>query len=165
MMRGLFICAASLTLAGCATLPGNLFGDGKPDVVVRDGSGQVHPKPRPGSAPPAGARTADEFDITSAEERAAAVDAATPAAGERDLGLTIASLGAVTEPGIWLKTPLVDSPSKGRVEYPERGTGIALQLLPLDAEPGAGSRLSLAAMRLLEADLTSLPELRVFLKN
>lgn len=165
MIRLLPFFALAATLTGCATLPGDLFGPREPQVVVRDGSGQVHPKPRPGSAPPAGARTADAFDTSSEEERAAAVAAAVPASGERDLGVTIASLGAVTEPGIWLKTPLVSTASEGRVEYPERGTGIALQLLPLDAEPGAGSRISLAAMRLLEADLTALPELRVFLKN
>ncbi|MCZ7675957.1 MAG: hypothetical protein M5U35_08950 [Roseovarius sp.] len=39
---------------------------------------------------------------------------------------------------------------------------MAVDLIPLDAAPGAGSRISLAAMRLIEADLTALPELRVF---
>ena len=84
------------------------------------------------------------------------------AGGETDLGVTIASLGAVAEPGIWLKTPLVQAEARGRVEFPEKGTKVAVDLIPLDAEPGAGSQISLAAMRLLEADLTSLPELRVY---
>jgi len=70
--------------------------------------------------------------------------------------------GAAADPGIWMKTPLVDSPGKGRVEYPAKGTTVAVDLIPLDAEPGSGSQLSLAAMRLLEADLTGLPEVRVF---
>src|SRR6056297_3298538 len=39
---------------------------------------------------------------------------------------------------------------------------VVVDLIPLDASPGAGSQISLAAMRLIEADLTGLPELRVF---
>ncbi len=112
--------------------------------------------------PPENAQTAEEFDTTSAAERAEAVAEAGPAGGERDLGTTLASLGAVGEPGIWLKTPLVSEPGRGRVEYPEKGTKVAVELIPIQGEPGSGSRISLAAMRLLEADLTSLPELRVF---
>ena len=114
------------------------------------------------AAPPATAQTAEEFDTTSDAERAEAVAETAPAGGERDLGTTLASLGAVTEPGIWLKTPLVSEPGRGRVEFPEKGTKVAVDLIPIDGEPGSGSRISLAAMRLLEADLTSLPELRVF---
>ncbi|MEQ9674550.1 MAG: hypothetical protein RLO10_08810, partial [Roseovarius indicus] len=106
--------------------------------------------------------TADSLDTKSEYERAQAVAVAGAAGGETDLGVTIASLGAVAEPGIWLKTPLVQAEARGRVEFPEKGTKVAVDLIPLDAEPGAGSQISLAAMRLLEADLTSLPELRVY---
>jgi len=63
------------------------------------------------------------------------------------------------DPGIWLKTPLVDTLTMGRIEYPEAGTSINIELRPLDAEPGSGSQISLPAMRLLEAPLTGLPEL------
>lgn len=115
-----------------------------------------------GIAPPANAQTAEQFDTTTAQERAAAVQAAQDGGGDKDLGTTIASLGAVSEPGIWMKTPLVSAPGQGRVEYPEKGTSVAVDLIPLDAEPGSGSQLSLAAMRLLEADLTGLPEVKVF---
>lgn len=115
-----------------------------------------------GIAPPANARTADEFDTTTDAERAAAVEAAQGGSGDRDLGTTVASLGAAAEPGFWMKTPLVDAPGKGRVEYPAKGTSVAVDLIPIEGDPGSGSQMSLAAMRLLEADLTGLPEVRVF---
>ena len=108
------------------------------------------------------ARTPEALDTTTeAERRAARADAASAAAGATDLGTTIASLGAPGEPGFWLRTPLVDSPAKGRLDYPANGTSVVVDLIPLEAEKGAGSQISLAAMRLLEADLTGLPELRV----
>lgn len=165
MRRG-FILFAALLLGACAdTGLGGLFGGQTQAPPVQDGSAEPHPKARPGSerpAPATGANTAETLDTTSAEERAQAVAEAQASGEEQDLGVTIASLGAVSEAGIWMKTPLVDAPARGRVEYPEKGTRVAVDLIPLDAEPGAGSRMSLAAMRLLEADLTSLPEVRVF---
>src|SRR6056297_667122 len=160
------VILSSFLLAGCAWFPGETS---RPQSGVDSppggSSGQIRPQTRPGGLappPPAGARTAEEFDTTSVEERAAAVADAGTARPGRDLGVTIASLGAVTEPGIWMKTPLVSSPSKGRVEYPAKGTSVAVDLIPRDGEPGGGSQLSLAAMRLLEAGLTDLPEVRVY---
>lgn len=108
------------------------------------------------------ARTADGFDTSTNAERAEAVAAAQTTSGAAELGTTIASLGAPTEPGFWLKTPLTDRPGKGRVDYPDKGTSVVVDLIPLDVSPGAGSQISLAAMRLIEADLTGLPEVRVF---
>ena len=142
--------AAALALAGCGGGNGlsGLFG------------GRPSPQPRvvvlPEKSAGAPAEAALTPDVTSAQGTA-------PAGGETDLGLTVASLGAAGEPGLWLKTPLIDRPGRGRVEYPEKGTAVAVELIPLAAAPGAGSRLSLAAMRALQADLTALPELRVFL--
>ncbi len=129
-----------------------------PEPAPESAEADVQPA---GIAPPANAQTADEFDTTTEAERTAAVQAP-QGGGERALGSTIATLGAVSEPGIWIKTPLVKAAGKGRVEYPAKGTSVAVDLIPLDAEPGSGSQLSLAAMRLLEADLTGLPEVRVF---
>ena len=113
--------------------------------------------------PPAdGPQTAAAFDTTTPQERAEAVAVAAKP-GARDLGVTIASLGAPTEPGFWLKTPLVSAVAKGRVDYPANGKSVAVDLIPLDGPEGAGSRMSLAAFRLLEAPLTGLPEVRVHL--
>ncbi len=125
----------------------------------------VRPRTRPGAQdtarrPPEGARTAGQFDTTSAQDRAAA--AAAPAGPERALGTTIASLGTPAETGFWLKTPLVARQTPGRVIYPVTGKSVEVTLIPLDGPPTAGSRMSLAALRLIGAPLTGLPEVEVF---
>lgn len=109
----------------------------------------------------------------------AAVDAAGPAEGAEAPGTapqapaarpepapalpatTVASLGDVGRPGLWLRTGLVTSPMRGRVRDEATGASVSLDLLPLDAPPGAGSRMSLAAYQALGLPLTALPELRV----
>ncbi|MBU2992979.1 hypothetical protein [Octadecabacter sp. B2R22] len=116
---------------------------------------------RPDFPPPpsATARTVEQFDTTTAEDRAAAV--ATPvSSGERRLGTTIASLGSPTDPGIWFKTPLVSEVTQGRVVY--NGNSVAVELRPSGGVVGSGSQISLAAMRLIEAPLTGLPEVTVY---
>jgi len=110
--------------------------------------------------PPANAASEEAFDTTTQEERQAAAEQ--PAAGEALLGTTVASLGDPARPGFWLETPLVDAPAKGRVEYPANGKSAQVDLIPIEGPATAGSRISLAAMRLIEAPLTELPELRVF---
>ncbi|MBY6166488.1 hypothetical protein KUW14_11590 [Pseudooceanicola nitratireducens] len=76
-----------------------------------------------------------------------------------DLGVTIASLGNAAEPGVWLKTPLVQQPGEGQVSY--QGRGVTAQLIPIAGPATAGSRASLQLMQQLGAPLTGLPELRV----
>ncbi|SLN49138.1 hypothetical protein ROA7450_02422 [Roseovarius albus] len=112
--------------------------------------------------PPKDASSVEEFDTTTATARAEAVKEAETSNGAKFLGNTIASLGAPTEPGIWMKTSLVKSQVKGRVDYPAKGTSVVVELVPLEASKGAGSQISLAAMRLIEADLTGLPEVKVY---
>ncbi len=121
----------------------------------------ARPQARPASvAPAANARTAEQFDTTTAEQRAAA--AAPKAGGERSLGTSVASLGDPSKPGFWLETPLVTSPTQGRVRYPGSGKSAQVELLPIDGATTSGSRISLAAMRLIEAPLTDLPTLEVY---
>lgn len=98
------------------------------------------------------------LDTTTAAERE---QAATPVAGGTSLGQTIASLGDPTEAGFWLRTPLVSAPAKGRVVAFD-GASVAVDLLPLEGAPGAGSQISLSAMRVLGISLTDLPELTVY---
>ncbi len=62
------------------------------------------------------------------------------------LGETVATLGDPTRPGLWLETPLVSTETPGRV-VAENGNSLDLTLLPIEGDAGAGSRLSLAAMR------------------
>jgi len=117
--------------------------------------------PTPPPPPPPAARTVEEFDTTSAEDRAAAVAVVEPA-GEQLLGTTNISLGAAADPGIWLKTGLVDTLTAGRVEYPDNGKAISLELRPSGGDSAGSSQMSLAAMRLLDIPLTALADVRVF---
>ena len=114
--------------------------------------------PAPPPPPPANARTVDEFDTTSDADRAEAVKVSS-AASEQVLGTTLATLGSPTEPGIWLKTPLVTALRPGRVTY--QGQSINIELRPSGGAAGSGSQISLAAMRLLNAPLTGIIELQV----
>jgi len=115
--------------------------------------------PAPPPPPPVNAVTQEQFDTTSAEEREAAV-VTQVAAGDQELGTTIASLGPPAEPGIWLKTALVTELTPGRIDY--QGKSINVELRPSGGAAGSGSQISLAAMRLIEAPLTGLPEIAVF---
>ena len=110
--------------------------------------------------PPADARTVEQFDTTTDEQRAAA--AAPEASADGRLGTTVASLGDPNEPGFWIKTPLVSEPAAGRLFYAPSGRSVQVQLLPSGGEPGSGSQVSLAALRLLDAPLAGLPELEVY---
>jgi hypothetical protein len=110
--------------------------------------------------PPASARTQAALDTTTPEQRR---QAATPAAqsAAQQLGSTVASLGTPAEPGFWLKTPLVKTQAQGRVTNKANGKSSAVTLIPIDGPTTGGSRLSLPAMRLIEAPLTDLAELDV----
>ena len=155
---------AGVLMAGCAQLSPQ-------KQVDRPESGQVRPMARPAGGavkpPPASARTVEQFDTTSADERIAARKAAEVAqksgAGKR-LGGTVASLGDPGKPGIWIETPLVSEPSRGRVVYPKTGKAVQLDLIPIEGPPTGGSRMSLAALRAIEAPLTELSEVDVYIE-
>ncbi|SFS72773.1 hypothetical protein SAMN04488040_1769 [Sulfitobacter marinus] len=109
--------------------------------------------------PPAAARTVEALDTTTAEQRAAAVTPA--AAGARALGTTVVSLGSATEPGLWIKTPLVKAEMQGRVTNPATGRSSTVMLIPIHGPVTAGSRMSLAALRLIGASLTDLTRVEI----
>jgi hypothetical protein len=166
------VLSAALLLAGCdGTFSAGTNPSVPPPVVIDDAAAQggagIRPAARPATLqttspkPARSARTAEQFDTTTNEQRAEAV-AVTPVGGERKLGATVGSLGNPAEPGFWLKTPLVSVAGKGRVEYPENGKSVAVDLVPIDGPKTAGSRVSLAALRLLGAPLTGLPDLIVY---
>ena len=111
--------------------------------------------------PPEDARTIEDFDTTTVEQR----EAATSTTIEQDLnslGTTVASLGDAASPGFWLETSLVSAPTPGRVRNPATGRTVSVELRPL---AGGSSRISLAALRLLAAPLTELVALEVFLRT
>ena len=163
--------SAAALLAGCAAM----MAPQAPPAAGGAGD-QIRPQARPdtqaaaapagGSAalrPPSGARTVEQFDTTSQEERSAAVAAAAVPPRSGPLGQTIASLGDPARPGFWIETPLVSQPGKGRVSY--GGKSVQVDLIPISGPSTAGSRMSLAAMRLIEAPLTGLPEVTVFAED
>ncbi len=164
MKQVITISAALVLLAGCAgqDWPAASHRKTPPsDSEAAEGAqGETAPAPEI-AAPPPTARTVEEFDTTTKAQKTKAV-ANAAAGGGVDLGATIVSLGAPGEPGFWLKTPLVSAPAKGRVSYPVNGKSVEVDLIPIDGPRTAGSRISLAAMRLLGAPLTGLPEMRVY---
>lgn len=117
----------------------------------------------PPSAPPGatGAQSADALDTATTAERAAASAPHGSTAGTTALGVTIASLGDPTAAGFWLRTPLVSAPAKGRV-VAAGGASAVVDLIPSGGAAGAGSQISLSALRVLGLSLTDLPELSVF---
>lgn len=131
-----------------------------PDVVVPAPVTEVATPAAPAPLPRPTARTAAEFNTTTAEQRAAA--AAAPVAAEQRLGTTIASLGDPSQPGFWIKTPLVSAAGQGRVVNPANGKSSKVDLIPLDGPASGGSQLSLPVIQLLGVSLTDLPEIEVF---
>ena len=116
-----------------------------------------------GDAPPANTvGTPDPFQtaIVNPDEDGGP-DANKPATDGR-LGSTVASLGDPSKEGFWVKTSLVSAPTSGRVVYVTSGRSVQVELIPLDGPAGGGSQISMAAMRLLDAPLTGLPELVVY---
>lgn len=115
----------------------------------------------PPPPPPANAVTAEQFDTTTAEDRADALAVSAPA-GEARLGETLATLGSPADPGIWMETGLVTVLTPGRVEVVATGASVNLELRPSGGEPGAGSEISLPAMRLLALPFTAIEPLVVY---
>ncbi len=110
--------------------------------------------------PRASAKTAAQFDTTTSAQKAAA--AAPPAKAETKLGATVASLGDPTQPGFWIKSPLVKAAGKGRIVNPANGKSAKVDLQPLGGPASAGSQVSLPALQLIGVSLTDLPTIEVY---
>ena len=161
MRHAILTSLAALTLTGCGDFAQRVGLAPKatpvaaPAATTAEAPAALAPETAAPPPPPA-AQTAEALDTTTPEQRAAA--AAPPAAPTSALGTTVVSLGSPTEPGLWLKTPLVDSERQGRVTNPANGKSSLVTLIPIDGPESAGSRMSLAAMRLIEVSLTDLTE-------
>jgi hypothetical protein len=148
------IIAVSLSLpllAGCGDMMQTFRGDrAAAPVAAPEAVGPPSTLPVPLAGSP------EALDTTTDAEKAAALAAPAPT-GAAALGSVIVSLGAVAEPGFWLRSSLVTAPGKGRVET-AGGQSVAVDLLP-----GTGSaQLSLPAYRALGLGLTDLVEVKVF---
>lgn len=155
--NGAVLILSGLLLAGCSgtDLLSPHPAATNPDAAPESAVPLAAPRPKPA------ARRVEEFDTTSPEQRAAAV--AQPAvSAERKLGQTIASLGDPTDPGFWVKSPLVKTAGKGRIVDVATGASVLVDLLPLPGDKGAGSQVSLPALRLLGVGLTALPEVAIY---
>lgn len=78
------------------------------------------------------------------------------------LGTTVASLGDASQGGLWIKTPLVTAPGKGRIVDPATGKSANVDLIPLGGPASGGSQVSLPALQALGASLTDLPTIEVW---
>ncbi len=186
-MKRITLLMTALALAGCAGDGPGLFGGGTnaPDTAAETSTDTPDtaeegtetpedspetteppaadpPPPVEAPAPPETARTPEQFDTTTPEQREEAVAPPPDTAGDGRLGTTVASIGAADEPGFWIKTPLVTSQASGRLFYPASGRTVQVQLIPSGGASGSGSQVSLAALRLLDAPLDGLPELVVY---
>ncbi|PIE13338.1 MAG: hypothetical protein CSA70_05450 [Rhodobacterales bacterium] len=166
IFAGLMLCG---TVMGCAQI--EPVAETSPVETME--TGQMRPVARPSGlsvtavTPPETAKTVEQFDTTSQEDRKqaeAAAEKAEQSGVGKSLGRTVASLGDPAQPGFWIKTPLVSAAGKGRVVYPANGKTVQVDLIPIDGRKTAGSRMSLAALRVLDAPLTDLPEVEVFVE-
>ncbi|SLN42930.1 hypothetical protein ROJ8625_02114 [Roseivivax jejudonensis] len=163
-VRSVLVLGLAVSLAACAQIRDRFGGQAEPDpaAAAPENAAAAPAAPVEERFPDAQARTVDDFDLSTEDERAAAAAAPASGGGERSLGTTVASLGDPASQGFWLETPLVDTETEGRVVYAATGQSANVTLRPIPGEAGAGSRISLAAMRLLEAPLTDLPTLEVY---
>ncbi|MDD7971323.1 D-galactarate dehydratase [Roseinatronobacter alkalisoli] len=151
ILHPLMILIPVLVLPACAQLTG-AFGragsDGREPAAMARAADADTPRPaaRPGD-------TAVDGDV----QAGTAVTVAGPGGV---LGETLASLGAPSEPGLWLRTGLVTQTTPGRVEAPG-GASAQVELRPSGGAAGAGSQLSLDGFRALGVPLTQLVRLRV----
>lgn len=170
-MKRAAVAALVLGLAGCGTTPDlvpeeEVAGEARSSGITTDIL--VRPRARPQGlvdrvAATLGANTAQGGDALDAQVPANAAAALGAGADGAPLGTTVASLGNPTEPGLWLKTPLVSGEAKGRILVSATGKSVAVTLLPLDGPQTAGSQISLSAMQSLGLGPTDLPTLDVFL--
>ena len=134
-------------LVGCAEL--GLAVKPKPVEAAAESTGTA-------PAPPAAARTVEQFDTTTQAQRVAASQGTS---GGKALGTTVASLGDPSQPGFWIETSLVTAPGSGRIKSVGTGESADVDLVPLSE---GSARVSLAAWRLLDLPLTELATLEVF---
>lgn len=148
---------ALLLIAGCAQFPTSdetpldaettvqaaaEESDDGSDDVSEDASEDAEPETRPQARP----------DAPQAQPVAAA---------PRLVATTSVSLGDVTEPGVWIKTPLVTATTPGRARSAATGQAADVTLIPINGPPTAASRASLQAMQALGLNLTDIAEVEV----
>ncbi|OLS48632.1 hypothetical protein BV379_10395 [Rhodovulum sulfidophilum] len=164
-MPGLGMAGLLLALAGCnaAMAPGGEASQ-RPDQTAPGAPLSVLEALPPEPGDPASAT--DGTAGATATAPAGLDEASAPVFGfERDLGVTTASLGDPTDAGFWALTPLTDEIRRGRLADPVSGKSVQVELRPSGGATGAGTRVSLSAMRALEVPLISLTNLKVYVSE
>jgi hypothetical protein len=154
MWRAMVPFVMLLALGGCAGAPAEEGFAAADPIGTRP---QTRPAEGAAPPPPPGARTAEAFDTTTPEQRAAATAVPAMPSGERELGAVAVSLGSPAEPGFWLRWAGVTAAGQGRVVAPG-GQAVLVEL-----RPGEGAaQLSLAAFRALGLPLAGLVSVTVY---
>lgn len=157
MMRKIVGMALLLALANCAAMDAT-----NPLNLPQSNNSTSTPNTANGSAPlsalkqsPLPSIEAQGAGALGAGNGTASADASAVSGAGKMLGSQIVSLGDPTEPGLWVKTDLVQAEQLGTVAI-AGGQPLQVTLRPLE---GSGNpQISLAALRLLGASLTALPE-------
>jgi len=139
-------------LAGCAI--------GRPEplaLFTPTGEPLADIEAPPGDPVPDATAAGDGADTA---EGAAPEENATPHGAPDVYGITVATLGDPTDPGLWIETPFAQIEMPGRV-ISESGRVLQLMLRPSGGALGSGSRISLEAMQALGLSLTDLAILTV----
>ena len=151
MMKHAISMGVVLTLAGC--------GGGTGDGLFGGGGGLFNRDRAPATTAMAPGAETPRPEARAGDDPAAAGTAEAEGGG-LILGISVASLGDASVPGLWMETPLVSAEGPGRVVGPD-GRTVAVTLRPSGGGPGSGSRLSLQAMQALGIDLAALPTVTV----
>lgn len=159
-MRASVAIPCLVLLAGCASPALQLPFGARPTAVaaVAEPAPVVTEDP-PADVPRPRARPERAGTASGGPTAGAAPSAAAGSSGGQ-LGQTLAGLGAPGEPGLWLRTGLVDRVRPGRIRT-EAGAVLDVELRPSGGAAGAGSQISLAAMQALRLPLTQLVPLTV----
>lgn len=135
-MRWIVVCGAVLVLSGCAALDRVT-----PDFLKRDGGVVATPQTQP--------------QIVTSDPAPVVAETVAPRPQAGPLGEVVVSLGDPTQPGLWVKSTLVDVPTPGRL-ITQDGATLTVDLLPLGAAADGGAQISLEALRALGLPLTGL---------
>lgn len=130
---------------------------------IRDGTNPLFGVSKPAEA--AEEEVVPETEAEETVEEAVAEDVTPPDQfdpGWTGARQTIAGLGDPSVSGLWMETPLVRYERSGRIVVRKTGSAAFVTLIPIAGDPGAGSRLSLGAMRALLAPIDQLVELDVY---
>ncbi|MDA5094062.1 hypothetical protein O2N63_08160 [Aliiroseovarius sp. KMU-50] len=109
--------------------------------------------------PPVEGVTVEELSAVGPEDVQGSASASSASDGV--IGTTIATLGNATDPGFWMETPLVATVREGRIKSNVTGRTVKVTLRPIPGPAGAGSRISLSALQLLDLPLDGLHKLEV----